>query len=342
MLIVDDDVRNVFALDERARGARDGGAVRRERQGGLEAPLERTRLDLVLMDVMMPEMDGYETMRAIREMAEFARAADHRADRQGDEGRPREEHRGRRLGLHHEAGRHRPAAVADAGVALPVADGQSPVVSSGGPRRARASSRSSCCSRRSTGATASTSASTRRPRCARRLWRASHAEGSPRSRACRSASSTTRAAWSGCCSTCRSTSPRCSATRRFYVGVPRAGRPAAAHVSVHPGLGRRLLDRRGGLLARDPARARRASTTAPDLRDRHQRGGARAARGGRLPARQDAGVHAELHPRRRHAPFSEYYTAQPTTARSSTARSSTTSSSRSTTSSPTARSTSST
>ena len=37
----------------------------------------------------MPEMDGYETTRAIRELPEFERAADHRADRQGDEGRPR-------------------------------------------------------------------------------------------------------------------------------------------------------------------------------------------------------------------------------------------------------------
>src|SRR6185436_15498575 len=42
---------------------------------------------------------------------------DHLADGQGDEGRPREVHRRRRLGLHHQAGRHGPAAVAHAGVA---------------------------------------------------------------------------------------------------------------------------------------------------------------------------------------------------------------------------------
>ena len=72
------------------------------------------------MDVMMPEMDGYETMRAIRAAARVQAAADHRADRQGDEGRPREVHRGRRVRLHHQAGRHRAAALADARVALPV------------------------------------------------------------------------------------------------------------------------------------------------------------------------------------------------------------------------------
>ena len=52
----------------------------------------------------------------------------------------------------------------------------------------------------------------------------------------------------------------------FFARVPREGRAAAAHVSVHPDLERGLLDRRGDLLARDPAegggalRPHRAST----------------------------------------------------------------------------------
>ena len=66
VLIVDDDVRNVFALTsvlesqgievKFAKNGKDGIA-------GLEASPD---IDLVLMDIMMPEMDGYETIRIIR------------------------------------------------------------------------------------------------------------------------------------------------------------------------------------------------------------------------------------------------------------------------------------
>ena len=70
VLIVDDDVRNVFALTSvlEARGmsvvfAENG----REGVACLEGDGE---IDLVLMDLMMPEMDGYEAMTAIRAKAE--------------------------------------------------------------------------------------------------------------------------------------------------------------------------------------------------------------------------------------------------------------------------------
>ncbi|HEX8120487.1 MAG TPA: HAMP domain-containing protein, partial [Solirubrobacteraceae bacterium] len=71
VLIVDDDVRNVFALTS-ALEAR--GMTVRFAENGVEA-LEQLRedaaVDLILMDVMMPEMDGYETTRAVRQMPEL-------------------------------------------------------------------------------------------------------------------------------------------------------------------------------------------------------------------------------------------------------------------------------
>ena len=110
----------------------------------------------------MPEMDGYEAMRAIREMRKLRVAADHRADRQGDEGRPREVHRGRRVRLHHQAGRHRAAALAAARLAVPV---NGPRAAAADARRASRRSRSTCCSRRCSASTATTSATTRGRRC---------------------------------------------------------------------------------------------------------------------------------------------------------------------------------
>jgi CheY-like chemotaxis protein len=71
-LIVDDDFRNRFALTallERGRIAvvtAEGGAQ------GVKILAERSDIDLVLMDIMMPQMDGYEAMTAIRKMPQWA------------------------------------------------------------------------------------------------------------------------------------------------------------------------------------------------------------------------------------------------------------------------------
>jgi CheY-like chemotaxis protein/signal transduction histidine kinase/HAMP domain-containing protein len=65
VLVVDDDVRNIFALSSvlERRGMRVVTA-----QTGREAiAMLDGKPDAVLMDIMMPEMDGYETMRKIRQ-----------------------------------------------------------------------------------------------------------------------------------------------------------------------------------------------------------------------------------------------------------------------------------
>ncbi|MFL6577458.1 MAG: response regulator, partial [Povalibacter sp.] len=71
VLVVDDDVRNIFALNSilERRGMQVVSA-----NNGMDAIklLEDSEdLSLVLMDVMMPEMDGYETMKRIRSNPRF-------------------------------------------------------------------------------------------------------------------------------------------------------------------------------------------------------------------------------------------------------------------------------
>ncbi|MGH3324774.1 MAG: ATP-binding response regulator, partial [Streptomyces sp.] len=72
VLIVDDDIRNVFALTHVL--GRIGISVKYAENGqeGLDVLDRSPEVALVLMDIMMPEMDGYQAIRIIRQTARLA------------------------------------------------------------------------------------------------------------------------------------------------------------------------------------------------------------------------------------------------------------------------------
>ncbi len=71
VLIVDDDMRNVFALSKLL--SEKGMNILKAENGvkALEIINSTKGIDIILMDIMMPIMDGYETMRRIRQIEEF-------------------------------------------------------------------------------------------------------------------------------------------------------------------------------------------------------------------------------------------------------------------------------
>jgi CheY-like chemotaxis protein len=73
VLLVDDDARNIFALSSILE--RRGMRVRTATTGKEAIQLIEANDDIaiVLMDIMMPEMDGYQTIRAIRQKPDFRR-----------------------------------------------------------------------------------------------------------------------------------------------------------------------------------------------------------------------------------------------------------------------------
>jgi CheY-like chemotaxis protein len=68
VLIVDDDVRNIFALATVLEGQRMHVLSAENGHDAIRIVQEEPDIDAVLMDIMMPEMDGMETMRELRNL----------------------------------------------------------------------------------------------------------------------------------------------------------------------------------------------------------------------------------------------------------------------------------
>jgi CheY-like chemotaxis protein/signal transduction histidine kinase/HAMP domain-containing protein len=70
-LVVDDDVRNIFALTSVLERHKMTVVSAEDGKQALDQLQKTPGIEIILMDVMMPEMDGYETMRAIRKQAKL-------------------------------------------------------------------------------------------------------------------------------------------------------------------------------------------------------------------------------------------------------------------------------
>jgi len=71
VLVIDDDLRNIFALTSVLEQHELQVFHAENGRAGIEILRNTPDVDAVLMDIMMPEMDGYETTRAIRQIPEF-------------------------------------------------------------------------------------------------------------------------------------------------------------------------------------------------------------------------------------------------------------------------------
>ena len=70
-LVVDDDARNIFALTTILENQEMEVLSANNGRQAIEIIRQQPELSVVLMDIMMPEMDGYETLREIRKQPEF-------------------------------------------------------------------------------------------------------------------------------------------------------------------------------------------------------------------------------------------------------------------------------
>jgi CheY-like chemotaxis protein len=72
ILVVDDDFRNIFAMTALLERGHAEVIIAESGAEAIAILEGMPDIDIVLMDIMMPVMDGYDTIRAIRAIAQFA------------------------------------------------------------------------------------------------------------------------------------------------------------------------------------------------------------------------------------------------------------------------------